>query len=597
MGFLDRALGIDRRASEIEKRVELKVATELEKASQGITKQLDHYFTDTMAKADNVSSSTGMIRYQYDTKSNNSRLNNKSKPGSSVPFDVLRRFSVQHDITRACINTRKRQMNQLEWEIVAAEDDQKEISPDTTRKIKEQIKHLGGRTNNYKKLVDKMIEDLLVLDAVAIEKQRTRGGDLLGLVPIDATTIRIIVAEDGSIPEPPDIAYKQIIRGQVTAELTADEMIYEMMNPRSNTPYGLAPMESLIVAISSSLKAALYNMGYLTDGNIPEGLFGVPEAWTPQMIKGFQENWDAAMAGNEIATSRLKFVPSGKGSAGYTPTKKPTDMMWESFNDWLLHVTCSIFDVQPIEIGFHPKTGLGGKGFSEGQELITNRRAVLPLAHFLEDIFTQIIQIDLGYPDYRFSFKGLIENDVLGMATANEILIRSGQRTVDELRTDEGLKPLGIDKPFVLGTPTFIDEESMAEAAQQKADAAAAQAAALSQANDAVDKPEDKTPPKEDAPVDNTTKATDPGELHVALVSEMRTFRKYAIDRKKNGRTLRPFTSDVLPEDVVSEMNKRVAEAPDVDAVRSIFKEYMEDYQVSFLADVIQLKESLNKVL
>lgn len=520
---------------------------------------------------------------------------NAQRPGSNVSFDALRRFSVQYDVARACINRRKRQVSQLDWKIVAAEDDDQKDYSSIIRPLNMQFKGIGGYRVRFREFTDTIIEDLLTLDAVSLYKRPNRAGGLYALQTIDAATITLVVDEAGGTPMPPETAYKQKIRGEVVAEFTADEMYYEMMNPRTSTPYGLSPLESLVLGVSSALKSELYNLHLLTEGNIPEGFFGVPETWKPADIKEFQATFDAAMAGDTRMLSKIKFMPDGK----YTPTKKADDMRYKELQEWLMQKTCMLFEIQPEELGF---TKTVNKATSEVQQDTGMRTGLKPLANFLEEIFTDVIQQDLGYTQLKFEYQGLDFEDEKRNAEINEIYIRSGQRTVDELRTDRGMKPLGVSKPFVIGTPTFIDPESM----EAKAANAEAMANLAEQGTDDGEKDDDKT---DDENADsnkgqegqdgqpNENKSYNAEQSHIQLVSELRTFRKYAIQRKKLGKSIRPFTSDVLPANVTREINARLTKATDVEKVKGIFSEYMQDYQVQFLADVIDVRRGLGKVL
>lgn len=521
--------------------------------------------------------------------------NNGAKPGSSVSFDALRRFSVQYDVARACINRRKRQVSQLDWKIVAAEEDDKKDYSNIIRPLAMQFKGIGGYRVRFREFTDTIIEDLLTLDAVALYKRPNRGGGLYALQTIDAATITLVVDDAGGTPMPPETAYKQKIRGEVVAEFTADEMYYEMMNPRTSTPYGLSPLESLVLGVSSALKSELYNLHLLTEGNIPEGFFGVPETWKPADIKEFQATFDAAMAGDTRMLSKIKFMPDGK----YTPTKKADDMRYKELQEWLMQKTCMLFEIQPEELGF---TKTVNKATSEVQQDTGMRTGLKPLANFLEEIFTDVIQVDLGFPQLKFEYQGLDFEDEKRSAEINEIYIRSGQRTVDELRTDRGMKPLGVDKPFVLGTPTFIDPETMETKRQ-----AAENLAALAEQGTNDGKNDDDEADDENANGDkgqngedgqpNENKSYNAEQSHIQLVSELRTFRKYAIQRKKLGKNIRPFTSEVLPANVTAEINARLAKATDVEKVKGIFSDYMQDYQIQFLADVLDVRRGLGKVL
>lgn len=515
----------------------------------------------------------GVKRYQFDQNLVNGGIQSRKKPGSNIAFETLRRFSISHEVSRACINFRKRQITGLDWNIVTAEDDQTQVNDAQVQEIKQFFKALGGRGIGYRKFMNRLIEDLMVLDAVALEKQKSRGSKLLSLIPIDAATIRLRVDENGALPAPPIPAYVQVIRGQQVAELTTDEMIYDMMNPRNDTPYGLAPLESLMIIVTSSLKSGMYNLAYLTDGNMPEGFYSMPENWTPQQIKDFQEYFDALMAGDETMTRRLKFMPPGK----YEPTKKPEDMAFAEFNDWLMKITCALYEVNPQDIGFSPKGGLGGKGFADVQAEVSKDKGLQPLANFIEEMFTSVIQEDFGFTHLKFEFQGLQNKDAKLEAETNAILIQSGQRTIDELRTSDGLDPLpdGVgSKPIVTGQITYLGEvpEPLGEPTDQE------------------EEPDQPAAPEGD-------ELQDAEKRHVDLVTEMRTFRKYAVGRAKTGKKLRKFESKVLPEEVVDEINSRLSKASGVSEVRSVFDEYMQDYQVRFLDEVETLRQKLNKVL
>lgn len=546
-----------------------------------VLKPLADYLKATAAGDLKKDSSMGMVLRDRMPFSN--QITARNKPGSGIDFATLRRFSVQYDVARAAINRRKRQLNTLEWDIVAAEDDDKTDYSAVIRPLKKDFTHIGGYRVRFRELLDTMVDDLLVLDAVALYKRPNIGGGLYALQPVDAATIVLEVDESGGTPLPPDTAYKQFIRGKEVAQFTADEMYYEMMNSRTYTPYGLSPLESLVLGVSAALKSELYNLHLLTEGNIPEGFFGVPEDWTPDQIKEFQALWDASMAGDTRATSKLKFVPKGS----YERTVKPEDMRYKEFQEWLMKKTCMLFEMPPQELGF---TETVNKATGEVQQDIGLNSGLVPLARFFEEIFTDVIQVDMGFENLRFKYTGLDVSDEKLDAEVASIKLRSGQTTVDEIRRERGQEPLGVDKPFTEFAPNFIDPESL----ETKKKAAEALATLTSQPAENEDPEED--PKKDDEPAaDDTSKSA--VDTHVQLVTELRAFRKYAINRKKAGKSLRKFNSEVLPENVVEEMNARLSKAADAAAVRDIFSEYMRDYQVNFLAETINLKKSLSNVL
>ena len=368
--------------------------------------------------------------------------NNKQMIAGGVNYETLRALSIRHETVRAAINARKRQISQLEFEISEI-DPEKRGKGDASEKnkIKNMFNEIGGPGMRFRDLLDRFMEDTLVLDSLVFYKQKTRGGKLLRIIPIDPATIKLRVDESGARPLPPEIAFEQWIYGKKVAELTTNELVYELMNPRTNTPYGLSPLESLILVVDTSLKAALYNSNYLSDNNIPMGFLTMPESWNVQQIKEYKEFFDSMLSGSKN-TSKVFPIPSG---TNYQPTTKPNDFSFKDFFDYLDHKICMMFDVTPQELGLNL---LQYKENADAQDAIQIRKGLKPLANFLSEIFTDIIRNDWGYDDYCFKFTGY-ENKY-GLEDV-KTLLPLGVISIDEVRTDLGLTKLGIDNLIIQG--------------------------------------------------------------------------------------------------------------------------------------------------
>lgn len=383
----------------------------------------------------------------------------RRKEGYSLDFDTLRTFSVTYDVARACINHRKRQINNLEWAILPKDD---KANPDKFRRNIDKLTLFFEEpfhNTDFKTFIDKIIEDLLVFDGAVLWKDKTYGDELLGLLNVDASTIKIKVAMDGLLPEPPEMAYQQIIRGEVVGQYTTEELIYKIMNPRTNTPYGLSPLESLIIGVDTALRSQMANNNMISEGTVPEGFFGLPGEWTPDQVKDFQVWFDSMLAGGRM-NSRIKFMPGGKG-VGYMPTKKPEDMRFMELEKFLLVKTCAMFDVQPQDIGFTENVNLNS---GENQKQISNEKGLIPMANFLKMMFNHIIAKDFGITDLKFEWKGLQAIDDTFELERNKAMLQNGALTIDEWRQAQGLEPFNLETtktPFILaaGGPVYLGEE------------------------------------------------------------------------------------------------------------------------------------------
>src|SRR5262244_3170505 len=94
----------------------------------------------------------------------------------SIGFDELRALAESHDITRLAIETRKDQIEKLDWTIKLR--DRKHAASDATARIDllTQFWRKPDREHPFATWLREVLEDVLVLDAGAFEIRRNRAG-------------------------------------------------------------------------------------------------------------------------------------------------------------------------------------------------------------------------------------------------------------------------------------------------------------------------------------------------------------------------------------------------------------------------------------
>lgn len=480
-----------------------------------------------------------------------------------IDFKVLRELSERYDVARACINRRKRQVESVDWFI-------QPINPKEKGKYEKQIQELtkffkapGGKYARFREFVNEVVEDLLVLDGAAIWKDKTIGGKLTKLVTVDAATIRLRVMEDGSDPEPPEPAFEQWIKGKKVAQFTTDEMDYLMLNPRSNTPYGFAPLEALILGVDAALRSQLYNLNMLTEGNIPEGFFALPDNWTPDQIKEFQDYFDALISGNPRFQQRIKFVPGGKG-VGYIPAKKPQDMRFLEYEKWLLLKTCALFDVPPEEIGFTEEMS---RATAQVQFKVALRSGLLPILQVLKEFFDKVIQEDFGYEGIEWVWSGLDEKDEEREAKIAKLMIPMGAISVDEWRIMNDLPPIGLGHYIMTGQGPILVEDLLRGSPQ---------------------------PQKE------KEKFVNFGEVEKLEkeIEEIEKWRTKALNDVRKKRKFRPFESIYIDENVKKIIESELLFAESKEEVKNIFDTILQGLRKEkIMLEAKTLKEDLSHTL
>lgn len=479
----------------------------------------------------------------------------RTKP-TGISFQALRDFSTYYWTARACITKRQEQLANLGWSIIPMDDeDSSDAAKKQAKDIQNRFALIGGPNKPFRHLLDQIIDDLLTLDAMTLYRVRTNGGDLLYLHPIDASTIRIVTDAAGRTPLPPNVAYEQWVKGQKVADLTTDDVIYGMMNPRTSSPYGLSPLESLVVSVSSALRAESSNLNILQEGNVPEGFLKMPANWTPDQIKAYDDWFNAILAGDMAAQRRIKMIPGGEGDS-YIPTKKPSDMEFREFEKWLAVKTCAMFGVSPQSIGL---TWDVNKATAQEQTLLVQNESIQPLANFLKEYFDHIIQVDFGFADFQFAFNAPADRNEQQQAEVNMKYIQAGVRTINEVRKKLGDDPIeGGDEHFIMTAsgPVLLQEVVTPKEDPQPAPA------------------QMPIPPQQDTPKPEEQQKMD------TPLQELRKWQRKVLNDLGKGKGLRPFVANVLDPEVVESINKEL-NGCDADGVRAVFKRAMEKQTVN----------------
>jgi len=210
-----------------------------------------------------------------------------------ISFDELRALADAHDITRLAIETRKDQIEKLDWT----------IKPRTTRLPTTDAATRSAKLADFWRQPDgarpfatwlrELLEDVLVLDAPALEPRRNRSGEIIGLDVVDGATIKVLFDETGRRPKPPAPAFEQVIHGRPWKLLTSDELLYLPRNPRPHKAYGFGPVEQIIMTVNIALRRQAMQLQHFTEGS------GVPT--TGDVAVGFAYN-DGAGHSTNITT-------------------------------------------------------------------------------------------------------------------------------------------------------------------------------------------------------------------------------------------------------------------------------------------------------
>jgi 8-oxo-dGTP pyrophosphatase MutT (NUDIX family) len=360
-----------------------------------------------------------------------------------VSFDTLRGLIEAYDIAQICIWHRINSVRSLAWSLVA-KPGASGLDVEAQIAYGKRILDRPDRLTPFPAWLASYLYDILAFDAGTLYRMRNNAGQAIGLKVVDGTTIAPLLDYYGGTPEPPAPAFVQFAQGIPWDWLTTDDLIYVPYQPTSGTPYGKAPIESVLLNANTDLRFQSYFLQRFTTGNVPEAFASAPDGWDPTQIEDFQTAWDALLYGDDTAKHQVKWVPNGTTFA-WTNEKEFTD----AFSLFLMRKTAASYHVVPSDLGF---TETVNRATSETQSDVQFRIGDLPLIQHAEGIFTRFLQDDLGL-DLEFAFDtGQEKEDRLNTAQADDLYIKAGVISASEARQ----RVYGLSEPDGIPVPRFI---------------------------------------------------------------------------------------------------------------------------------------------
>jgi len=351
-----------------------------------------------------------------------------------VTFQQLRALADGYDLLRLAIETRKDQLDILNWTI-RARDKKAKVQPPRAKEI-EKFLQSPDQEHTWGQWLRILLEDLYVIDAPAIYMRRTKGGQPWGLEIVDGGTIKRILDDSGRTPlEGP--AYQQILKGVPTANYTRQELLYVPRNLRSNKVYGYSQVEQVITTVNIALRRQLHQLSYYTDGSTPNLIFSVPKEWNPDQIRQFQAWWDSLLAGNPEGRARARFVPEG-----IKPIDTKEQALKDEYDEWLARIICYAFSLSPQAF-----VKQMNRATAETAQETAKLEGLRPLQNWIKGVMDRVLRDFFGAEDLEFGWVDEEALDPLEKAQVHQIYVAAGILTADEVREEMGLEALPEPDP------------------------------------------------------------------------------------------------------------------------------------------------------
>lgn len=377
------------------------------------------------ASAKNIPSASAALTY-----------NDRGRVGKAN-VALYRNWAEHSPWVRAAINVRKSQISSADWDIVPF-NTELPIDESLQSDLRELFDRPNGSRDSFRSFIEPIVEDILVLDAGVIEKERALGRQVIALWGVDGGKIRVNALWDGSNENEP--RYYWYPDGMMRASFTNADMVYMMANPRTYSPIGLSPMETLKMTIDAELQSSDYNTRQVTSA-APDGILDLGEGARPEQVESFKSYWLAEIAGKGAmaflgGSRNAKFIP-------FRPSNR--DMQFTEWQNYLVRKIAAVFGLSPQDLGL---TFDVNRSTSEVQQEQTEDRGLRPLLALIQEYLTREIVWDdvFGGKDANlaFRFTRLNLKETTSRASINKLALAGVPwKTINEARVEDGREPVG----------------------------------------------------------------------------------------------------------------------------------------------------------
>jgi hypothetical protein len=370
-----------------------------------------------------------------------------------ISFHDLRALADAYDLLRLVIETRKDQIERMGWTL-RPRAGCKGPGPARLAELTRFFERPDGE-HSFAGWLRMLLEDLLVIDAPTLWKERARNGAIVALHPLDGATIKRVIDDWGRTPRPfvdssgaliYPAAYQQVLKGYPAVDYAARDIIYAPRNLRTGRVYGYSPVEQIVMTANIALKRQIFTLSHFTEGNIPESLIGVPENWTPDQIKNFQDYWDAYFTGDLATRRRAKFVPGGVAKT-FIQTKEPE--LKGVFDEWLARLVCYAFSVSHQAF-----VNQNNRSTGETQKEMAEEEGLWPILKWVKRLIDGVLNEDFGEEEIEFAWGEDAQIDAAKQAQVLTSYVDAGILTRNEARAKLGEAPVALAEADALTVTT-----------------------------------------------------------------------------------------------------------------------------------------------
>lgn len=344
--------------------------------------------------------------------------------------------------------------------LFSSKDESKDLSDKDKKEIERIVNFIerGGDVSKWDggdtliTFVKKILFDSLSLDQLAFEIVRTRGFELNKFKAVDASMIRILDADDpqysqdfekyryrGCLPKYCQVWDQQIVYNKFKKEYVLYypwELGYGVRNQSTNiydNGYGKSELESLSEIITYVLNSVQYNGNFFKNGSNPKGFLNIKDSTANQtQLNEFKQHWRQLLTGTQ--NSHKIPVFQGLNVEWIDLQQSNREMEFDNWTKFLIVLTCSVYRIDPSELGFQFRDSSNTLGQYGQKERLdhSKQKGLYPILVFLQSVFNHYLIEELN-EDFELAFTGMEVEDEEKQVKLDKEKIEMGAVSMEDM--------------------------------------------------------------------------------------------------------------------------------------------------------------------
>jgi HK97 family phage portal protein len=245
-------------------------------------------------------------------------------------------------IPRRAINVIKDGISKLEWSVTAIDENDQEKWQEICNVVSN-VMRKPNQSDSFRLWLEQIVEDMLVASAGSTEI--AKAGDTLRplrLFPVDSFSIELYPNWDGKRDS---LRYAQRLPQGGYIHLTDAELMYIRMNPRTNTPFGLSPLESVWESVNHFISAHK-SAGKQAGNAFIRKILNLGTKADDKAVKAYRAYWE-----NEVQGRGMMPIIGGDSPSVLDLGATDDKALFIEWQRFLIEIIAIAFGVSPKKLG------------------------------------------------------------------------------------------------------------------------------------------------------------------------------------------------------------------------------------------------------